>query len=270
LSETNAEPEAINPSQLTGGGPLAARALANQVNNPTSPLTLFQFRDILAPNVPGSGNPANLLQLQPVFPIFPTRLFPFEQLVKMTLPFPTTPNPGSQTGLGDFSLFDVVSIKQSWGKWGAGPVLVFPTAAPTILGQGKWQAGPAVALIFTGVKNLTLGAVAENPISYAGSPNRPFANQLTITPTLTINLPKGWFAGWDDFDFTVDWENGNAVTIPAGLQFGKIFTIGKRPFSLSLEGAWVPVRPSDTPEWLVCLEFTAIFKTVRHSRSPRP
>ena len=46
-------------------------------------------------------------------------------------PFPPTPNPGSQSGLGDISLFDIVSIKQSWGTWGIGPALVFPTAPPS-------------------------------------------------------------------------------------------------------------------------------------------
>jgi len=42
--------------------------------------------------------------------------------------FPTTPNSGSQPGLARISLFDLVSIKQSWGKWGFGPALLFPMA----------------------------------------------------------------------------------------------------------------------------------------------
>ena len=87
--------------------------MANLVNAPTAPMTLVQFRDVLAPSVPGYHGPGNVLQLEPVFPIFPTRLLPFDQLVKMTLPFPTLPNPGGETGLGDFQVFDLVSIKQS-------------------------------------------------------------------------------------------------------------------------------------------------------------
>ena len=133
---------AAGTNRIVGGGPVAARALANQLNNPTAPLTLI-LRDVLAPRVPGYDNPGNLLQFEPVFPIFPSRIVPFEQLVKMTLAFPTTPNPGSQTGMGDLSLFDVATFKQSWGKWGVGPALVFPTASATALGQGKWQAGPS-------------------------------------------------------------------------------------------------------------------------------
>ena len=101
----SATPTASSAAELS-----AARALANQVNNPTAPVTLVQFRDVFAPSVPGYDGPGNVLQIEPVFPIFPTRLLPFEQLVKMTIPLSTTPNPGSQTGLGDISLFDVVSI----------------------------------------------------------------------------------------------------------------------------------------------------------------
>jgi hypothetical protein len=260
---TNPEHTVLDPNRLAGGGSVGSRALANQVNNPTAPVTLIQFRDIITPNVPHFGNPANLLQVQPVFPIFPSRLLPFDQLMKMTLPFPTTPGPGSETGLGDFSLFDVATFNQSWGKWGFGPSLVFPSATSTNLGQGKWQAGPAVAVIYTGVKNLTAGVVVENVTSFAGPSGRAAVNTLTITPTLTYNLSHGWFAGYSDFDWTFDWENGGAATIPLGIQAGKIFTLGKVPVSLSVEGAWLATRPSDDPDWLVCVEFTVIFPTKR-------
>ena len=262
-SETDAESPPLDTSRLTGGGGLGARALANQVNNPTAPVGLVQFREIVAPTVPGYDSPANLLQVEPCFPIFGQGLLPFDQLVKLTLPIPTTPNPDSQTGLGDTSLFDLVTVSQSWGKWGFGPALVFPTATSTALGQGKWQAGPAAAIIYTGIKNLTLGAVAQNPISFAGSSSRPAVNTLFITPTITYNLPHGWFAGYSDFDWTFDWEQGGAA-IPLGVQAGKIFKLGKVPVSLSLEGAWFPLRPDSTPEYLICLELTVIFKTYRH------
>ena len=99
------------------------------------------------------------------------------------------------TGVGDLQLFDLFTFKQSWGRWGFGPALVFPTASANSLGAGKYQAGPSVALIYTGIKNLTAGAIVQNPISYAGSPNRPNVNNMIITPTFTFNLKDGWFVG---------------------------------------------------------------------------
>ena len=268
LTETNGEPPAVGPGRLAGGGTVAVRALANQVNDPTAPLTLVQFRDVVAPSISGYSGAGNVLQVEPVFPIFPSRLLPFDQLVKMTLPFPTTPNPGNETGFGDLQFFDLVSIKQSWGRWGVGPAFVFPTATSTSLGQGKWQAGPAVGAIYTGFNGLQLGGVVQNSTSFAGNSSRPNVNALTIGPTLTYNLPHGWFAGYSDFDWTFDWANGGAATIPVGVQVGKVFSIGKVPVSLSIESAYNVVRPSGVgvPEWLVCLELTVIFKTYREAR----
>lgn len=252
--------------KLSGGGSLGTRALANQINNPTAPVSLVQFRDIFVPSVPGYDNPANVFEVQPCLPIFGKGVIPFDQLLKLTIPFPTTPGPGSQTGLGDISLFDVVTFNQSWGKWGLGPSLTFPTATATALGQGKWQAGPAAAVIYAGVKDLQIGAVLQNSFSFAGSPGRPDVNTLSITPTLTYNLSHGWFVGYNDFDMTIDWKNGGAATIPVGPQAGKVFALGRVPVSLSFEGAWCPARASGSPEWLVCLEFTVIFKTIRAPR----
>jgi hypothetical protein len=261
---TNAAPTPAE-LKLIGGGGVSARALANQANNPAAPLTTVQFRDVVAPTVPGFDTPANVLQIDPVLPIFPSRLLPFTQLLKLTLQVPTTPGPGSATGFGDIDLFDLVTVKQSWGMWGFGPSLVFPTASSEQLGQGKWQAGPSIALIYTGIHNLTAGAVLQNPISFAGQSDRHSVSALTITPTLTYNLPHGWFAGYSDFDWTFDWKNDGAATIPVGLQAGRIFKLGKVPVSLSLEGAWNAVRPDNTstPNWLIGVEFTVIFPTAR-------
>src|ERR1035438_2697609 len=108
LLDTNAATPLLGTGRLAGGGAVATRALANQANNPTAPLTLIQFSDAVAPHVPGYDSPGNLFQIQPVMPIFPSRIFPFEQLLKTTIPFPTTPNPGSESGLGDISFFDLV------------------------------------------------------------------------------------------------------------------------------------------------------------------
>ena len=57
------------------------------------------------------------------------------------------------------------------------------------------QAGPSVAVIYSGIKNLTAGFILQNPVSYAGSPNRPMVNEMIITPTLTYNLKQDGSSG---------------------------------------------------------------------------
>ena len=104
------------------GSPPSAQELANQANNPAAPLTLIQVRDILLPDVEHANGMTNALQIQPVLPIGPFKSAPFVQLMKLTLPIVLTlPDPISRTGLGDLEVFDLVSIKESWGRWGFGP-----------------------------------------------------------------------------------------------------------------------------------------------------
>jgi hypothetical protein len=255
LDEQN--PELQNKTEVAA----TAQEIANQANNPAAPLSLIQFRNILLPSVSGTDGATNAFQIQPVLPIGPFRSFGLVQLVKITMEFPTLPGPAGGTGFGDFQLFDLISIKQSWGRWGFGPALVFPTASSEDFGAGKWQAGPAVALIYTRIENLTAGAVLQNPISYAGSPDRPRVNNLIITPTFTYNLKEGWFVGLSDYNWTINWEDGGAATIPLGIQVGKVLTIGKQPFSASIEVGGAAVRPDDAPNpgWIVGFEFTPIF-----------
>jgi hypothetical protein len=242
--------------------PPSAREVANQANNPAAPLTQIQLRDILLPAIEGAHGAANALEIQPVLPIGPFKSMPLVQLVKVTLPVVVTlPDPVSRTGLGDLELFDLITIKQSWGRWGFGPALTFPTASDTAFGQGKWQAGPAGAVIYTGVPNLTVGAVFQNQISYAGSPDRSDVNELAITPTLTFNLEKGWFAGLSDYDWTFDWKDGGAATFPIGLQIGRVVHVGRQPIAMSIEFGGNAAQPDTRPRagWILGFEFSPIF-----------
>jgi hypothetical protein len=250
---------------------LSAAELASQINNPAAPVTFVQFRNIMSPNIPGTGGVTNSFQIQPVIPIQKSKNIPFLQLIKMTLPISSAPSPLSQQGLGDLQFFDLVSIKQSWGRWGFGPALVFPTATSKVLGAGKWQAGPSFALIYTNVKNLTMGAVLQNPISFAGDSSREAVNNLIITPTFTYNVPdhvvpgvwkSGWFAGLSDYNITFDWRNDGAGTIPLGPQIGRVFHIGGQPFSASIEAGGLVKRPPNTrnPGLIMGIEFSVIFK----------
>ena len=252
---------AVTQQPAATGASVSAQELANQVNNPAAPVTFIQFRNILIPSFPGFKGALNSLQMQPVLPIGPFQSFPFVQLVKITFPMVSS-TPGvappvgcigcesgttGVTGTGDLQVFDLVTIKQSWGRWGFGPALVLPTASANVLGAGKYQIGPSAALIYTGVKNLTLGAIVQNPISYAGSPNRPGVNQMIITPTFTFNLKDGWYVGMTDYNFSFNWENGGAPTIPLGMQVGKVVRIGKQPMSMSIEAGGAAARPSGVP-----------------------
>ena len=80
-------------------------------------------------------------------------------------------------------------------------------------------------------------------ISYAGSSDRSDVNNLIITPTFTLNLEKGWFVGLSDYDWTFDWEDGGAATVPIGLQVGRVLHLGRQPVSMSVEAGGNVAQP---------------------------
>jgi hypothetical protein len=115
------------------------------------------------------------------------------------------------------------------------------------LGAGKWQAGSSFALIYTGIKNLTVGAHLRNAIYRAGSANNPKINQLIITSTVTFNLREGWFVGTSNFNWAFKLENGGMTTITIGGQVGRVVRIGKQLVSLSIQMGGATARPAGMP-----------------------
>jgi hypothetical protein len=116
-----------------------------------------------------------------------------------------------------------------------------------------------------------MGAIFQNPMSFAGDSSRPAVSQLIITPTFTYNVPgylvpgywkHGWFVGLSDFNISFDWKNGGAGTIPIGPQIGRVFSIGKQPFSASIEAGGFVKRPDNTPNpgLILGFEFSVIIK----------
>jgi hypothetical protein len=204
----------------------------------------------------------NALEIQPVIPIGPFEWLPLVQLMKITMPLvSTTSQPGSVTGMGDLEVFDLFTINQSWGRWGVGPILVFPTATNKEVGAGKYQAGPAVGGVYTGINNFIAGVVLQNPISFAGDSDRLSVNQLIVSPAVYYNFEGGWSIGLTDFNWTFNWKDNGAALIPIGLQVGKVVRIGNQPISLSIEAGRAVVRPSDMsdPGWIFGFEITPIF-----------
>jgi hypothetical protein len=57
--------------------------------------------------------------------------------------------------------------KETGLKFGLGPTFLFPTATSKFAGQGAWQAGPAFAVVHTGVPRMLIGFLLQNPISFA-------------------------------------------------------------------------------------------------------
>ena len=213
---------------------------------------------------PGYRN-QNVLDIQPVIPIGITK--DWNLLVRWITPIiyqpvpnaPGTPETGDY-GLGDMQPTFFISPRKP-GKliWGVGPVFQLPTATNKYLGQGKVGTGPSIVAL-TQPGHWTLGVLANNVWSVAGSGSRPDVNQFLTQCFINYNLQKGWFIGMAPI-ITANWEasRGNVWTVPVGGGIGRITKFGPQPVSLLAQFYGNAVHPANSPSWTMRLQISFLF-----------
>ena len=128
--------------------------------------------DLSVVSVPLKSEVGRLFQFDPG-----NNLLPDDALPASSDPF------GRTTGLGDMAYVGLVGPKHlprvGDGKLflAAGPTMIFPTASEAILGQGKWQAGPAFAAGFL-TEHWRLGLFPQQWWSFAGDDHRSAVSQM--------------------------------------------------------------------------------------------
>lgn len=179
-------------------------------------------------------------------------------------PTPTGRRPDQYTsGLGDMELKGVLGpiMKGSGFRWGVGPTAVFPTAADTRLGNGKWQLGVAMAALYMNEK-WVVGVLPEHWWSVAGDANR---QDISLTKTqyfLWYSPAPTWQVGMSP-TVCIDWtqkKSEDAVTLPVGLGVSKTVMLGHTPVKFGLEVDYAVVRPRrvTSDEWSVKLSIIPI------------
>lgn len=271
LAQTSGSAETSkSPPPLDGKTEASLREVARQINNPISPLWQLTFDNEIGALHRGGldGEIAFASTLQPFMPVGLERLGlgrfawseDFRLITQLTMPFfataPLPPGPGGgrKSGFADIQLVSVLAPSGTSGPlWGVGPTFIFPSASDDALGQGKWQAGPAVVAGYLGSK-WTAYAVAQQWWSFAGDGDRSNTSQLCLEYVLLRNLPHRWQVGMQP-SIEVDWKasGGNKLLFPVGLGVGKTVRIGNFPVQFWLEVDHYPVRPDDlsAPRWTV-------------------
>jgi hypothetical protein len=204
---------------------------------------------------------ANATVIQPVLPI---SLGENYLVVRPSLPFVYVPTirqlQGGNYGLGDVSM-QAYFVPKPTGNltWGFGPTFLFPTASDRTLGFGKWGIGPALVAVWQG-ERLTVGGQIRNYWSVAGDGGRPNVSQLTVTPLVTYILGNGWYLVSAPV-ITAFWNiPGEKWVIPIGGGIGKIFKISDRPFSISVQAYWQPIRPANADGgWALVVQLNSLF-----------
>jgi hypothetical protein len=165
-----------------------------------------------------------------------------------------------ETGFGDTVLaFALSPGPKLVGNWllAAGPTFIFPTATDSLLGQNKWQVGPAVAVGYKG-KNFITYVFPQQWFSVGGSGQK--ANHMLLYYAFVWVYSNGWSVGTNP-SMSVDWEapNGNRVAFPVGLQVGKLRKLGLLPVKFDVQAQYYVVRPQvNSPKWNLQLQITPI------------
>jgi hypothetical protein len=227
------------PAQAEAGTSEATEALQKATQNPVTSLISVPVQNNSNFGVNPGYRTQDVLNIQPVIPIGISK--DWNLLVRWITPVvyqpipnaPGAPETGAY-GLGDMLPTFFFSPKNP-GKliWGAGPVFQLPTATSPYLGQGKLGLGPSF-VVLTQPGHWTLGVLANNVWSVAGSGTRPDVNQFLLQYFINYNLKKGYFNTWQP-TLTANWEatNGNTWTVPYGGGLGRIMKLGNQPVSIT-------------------------------------
>lgn len=238
--------------------------LQKATQNPVASLISVPFQNNTDYNIGPFARDRNTLNIQPVIP---TQLTDSWNLIpRIIVPLAFQPDI-SQPHLGTFGLGDIqptfffAPSKPSKLIWGVGPAFLLPTATDDNLGSGKWCIGPSVvALVQPG--KWTLGALASNLWSFAGSSSRADVNSFTLQYFVNYNLPKGWYLTSAPI-LTANWNasSGNVWLVPFGGGFGRIFKMGFQPVNGSVSFYYNAVRPDTVPSptWQLRLQLALLF-----------
>ena len=158
------------------------------------------------------------------------------------------PGAGSQFGLGDISLSLFFSPKEPTAGgliWGAGPILLLPTATDSMIGAKKWGAGPsAIVLKMNGP--WTMGLLANHVWSFAGDKDRIDISNTFMQPFAAYTWPSAWTVSAQS-ETTYNWET-EQWSVPINVAVAKLVKFGKLPVSLQAGvGYWVE-SPDAGPE----------------------
>jgi hypothetical protein len=203
---------------------------------------------------------ALFISLQPVIPlqVGSVNLINRTILPIIYAPGPILGNPGNPSpsqgssafGLGDIN-HSVFLSPANPGKiiWGIGPAVSFPTATDSILGSGKWSAGPT-AVVLTQPKPWSIGMLVANLWSFAGDSDRDDVNQLISQAFITYNLSGGWSLTSEPV-FTANWkaDSSQRWVVPVGGGVGKLINIANKPVNLKLQSFYNVERPDGAPDW---------------------
>jgi hypothetical protein len=236
--------------------------LAKQLANPVASLISVPIQANYDDNF-GLQDEGSMLRIN-VQPVIPISLGEDWNLISRTiLPIvdqSNIPAGFSESGLGDTvqSFFFSPKAPTSGGWiWGAGPVLLLPTATDQLLGSEKWGIGPT-AVVLRQSGPWTVGALANHIESFAGESQRADISATFLQPFVTyVTSRQTTFAV--NTESTYDWDN-EQWSVPINVTAAQLLRAGDQLFQIG-GGVryWVDAPDGGPDGWGFRLQLTLLF-----------
>lgn len=238
-----------------------AAEVAKKLANPVASMISVPLQNNLDVGIGDYNGSKNTLNIQPVIPI---KMSPRLNLIaRVILPVVTQHDVlgenTQQSGLSDalVSAFFSPAEPKNGLVWGAGPVLLVPTATDDFLGTKKFGVGPT-ALLLKQSKGWTYGALVNQVWSVAGDENRADVNQLYLQPFLVHNWKSGAGLGLNS-EITQNWE-GSTTTAFLNPTISGVTRLGKQIVSLLMGPRILLAAPDGKkPDFGVRAQITLVF-----------
>lgn len=236
-----------------------ARKLANPIANLISVPLQYNYDKNYGPDDDGS---ISRLNIQPVIPL---SLNDDWNLISRTI-IPLIdqqdiPVRGSdKSGLGDTTASLFFSPKAPTARgwiWGAGPVVLLPTASDERLGGEKWGLGPtAVALKQVGP--WTVGGLTNHIWSVAGDGDRDDISATFLQPFLSYITKTHTTFGLNT-ESSYDWKN-EKWSVPINFTVAQLLKVGPQVLQISVGARYWAESPENGAEgWGWRAQLTLLF-----------
>jgi len=237
--------------------------LAKKLANPVASLISLPIQANYDANI-GADEEGSVWRTN-IQPVIPLSLGESWNLISRTILPVVSQTDIPSSGLGQTGIGDVVqslffspkgATKRGW-VWGAGPVLLVPTASKDTLGSDQWGVGPT-ALALKQQGPWTIGALVNHIESVAGSDDRAGVSATFVQPFLTyITRTKTSLSLATES--TYDWEN-EAWSVPIMFNVQQMLKIGPQILQLGAGVRYWAESPEGGPqEWGARVQLTLLF-----------
>ncbi|MFJ1267090.1 hypothetical protein ACD661_00805 [Legionella lytica] len=201
-----------------------------QANNPLANMQAFNVQNYYDPQISGFPQQGDTFWLRYAQPV---KKF----LIRASMPFTSYPITQmiKKSGPSDFNIFAtyLLDTKNPAISAGVGPLLVAPTANPSVLGSGKWQTGLAAVFFDAKSTKLQYGGLVTYQTDFAGPKNRAHTSVLAVQPFAFLQLTHGFYLRSAPI-WTFNLEN-NSHVMPLSLGAGKVIKSGKIVYNVFVE-----------------------------------